>query len=320
MSDDARAIDEDAFVSVTRLRVRYGAFTAVDNISFDIPRGAIFGFIGPNGAGKSSTIRVLATLQPPDGGRVRIAGCDLHREPQAIRRRIGYVPDRFGCYEDLTVFEYLAFFAAAYRLPVKKRRQIIDDALALTELERKRFDQVDGLSRGMQQRLAVARVLLHDPEFLLLDEPASGLDPRARIELRELLKELQGMGKTILISSHILHELAQLCSDIAIIEAGQLLCSGNLQAILRTVDLQRRIYVQLVEPPADARARIADLPGVIGVDEEIDRLCIRVDEEPTAIEDLHDRLVGLGLRLRMFQAEAVDMETAFMKLTSGKTA
>ena len=308
------------FVSVQNLAVSYGRLTAVKGISFAIPRGAVFGFIGPNGAGKSSTIRVLATLQRPSVGRVRIAGIDVVKDPKAVRRRLGYVPDSFGIYEDLLVAEYLSFFAAAYGIPGAKREAIIRDCLALTDLSGKIMAPVEGLSRGMKQRLAIARVLLHDPELLLLDEPASGLDPRARIDLRELLKELQGMGKTILISSHILHELAQLCSHIAIIEAGKLMAQGDLPGIFAQLRLHRVVHVQAVAPPPELLAGLRAVPGVAQVVEEADRWAVHLEEAVLAVEDLHARLVGLGARLRMFQPEALDMETAFMKLTTGKTA
>jgi len=202
-------------VEIEDLSVRYGNFTAVNGISFVIPPGEIFGFIGPNGAGKSSTIKVLATLVQPSRGKALVCGLDVARQAPLVRKRIGYVPDVFGVYEDLTVREYLHFFAAAYRIPWDKRDTLLHDVLALVDLAAKEDAPVDGLSRGMKQRLSLARVLLHEPDLLLLDEPASGLDPRARIELRELLKELQRMGKTIIISSHILHELAQLCTSRA---------------------------------------------------------------------------------------------------------
>jgi len=190
---------------VKDLRVKYGKFEAVRGISFQIPKGEVFGFIGPNGAGKSSTIRVLATLQKEFEGTVRVNGISVRRDPDRVREMMGFVPDFFGVYEDLSAREYLHFFAAAYRVPRARRAGLVDEVLQLTDLTHKIDSPVDALSRGMKQRLSLARVLLHDPDLLLLDEPASGLDPRARIELRELLKALQQMGKTILISSHILH-------------------------------------------------------------------------------------------------------------------
>ncbi len=224
-------------VDVRNLWVRYGKTTAVRGIDLQIPRGEVFGFIGPNGAGKSSTIKVLATLLRNFDGVARVCGYDVRRDPTAVRERMGYVPDFFGVYEDLTSREYLHFFAAAYRIDRRKRDSIVSDVLELTDLTNKIDAQVDTLSRGMKQRLSLARVLLHDPELLLLDEPTSGLDPRARIEVRELLKALTEMGKTILISSHIVHELAHLCTRIGIIEAGEMVAHGSLQDIYQQLSL-----------------------------------------------------------------------------------
>lgn len=307
-------------VDVESLWVRYGQLAAVRGISLQIPKGEVFGFIGPNGAGKSSTIKVLATLLRDFTGRVKINGIDVLWRPQQVREKIGYVPDFFGVYEDLTVEEYLHFFAAAYRIDRARRKSIIGDVLELTDLVHKLHAPVDALSRGMKQRLSLARVLLHDPDLLLLDEPASGLDPRARIEMRELLKALKEMGKTILISSHILHELAQLCTRIGIIEAGVMVAQGSVNDIYRHLGLLRIVHVQVVDMNDDLVERIRGVPGVNSVEPQVDRLAIRLHEDQTSIEDLHDHLVGAGARIRMFQPEAMDMETAFMKLTEGKTA
>ncbi len=307
-------------VSIQELVVRYGKTQAVHSISFDIPRGAIFGFIGPNGAGKTSTIKVLSTLIKPTSGTASVCGFDVAKKPGEVRRKIGYMPDFFGVYDDLTAEEYLHFFAAAYHIPAIKRRQLVADVLALTDLTEKADAPVDGLSRGMKQRLGIARLLLHDPEFLLLDEPANGLDPRARIEMRELLKELQSMGKTILISSHILHELAQFCSHIGIMEQGRVVACGPLQEIYRTLALDRAIHIGLVGPAAPWLDAIRGIPGVASADELPDRLMVRLREGELSPEDLLDAILATGARVRMFQPDAVDMETAFMKLTEGKTA
>jgi ABC-2 type transport system ATP-binding protein len=306
-------------VSIDNLWVRYGKVRAVRGISLKIPKGEVFGFIGPNGAGKSSTIKVLATLLRGFGGRVKVNGIDVARNPSAVREHIGYMPDFFGVYEDLTVREYLHFFAAAYRIKRNDRRAIVTDVLQLTDLENKIDAPVDALSRGMKQRLALARVLVHDPDLLLLDEPASGLDPRARIEVRELLKALKEMGKTILISSHILHELSQLCTRIGIIEAGEMVAEGSLDDIFRQLKLQRVIHVQLVRPNDALIETIRAIPGVDSVDQLVDRMAIRLREDQMSIENLHDRIHELGAGIHMFQPEAMDMETAFMKLTEGKT-
>jgi ABC-2 type transport system ATP-binding protein len=307
-------------VSVENLNVLYGGTHAVRDLSLSIARGDIFGFIGPNGAGKTSTIKVLATLLRPNSGRAIVAGHDVAKSPAEVRRRIGYMPDFFGVYDDLTAGEYLHFFAAAYYIPSAKRASLIGDVLALTDLSAKRDAPVDGLSRGMKQRLGLARLLLHDPDLLLLDEPASGLDPRARIEMRELLKELQTMGKTIIVSSHILHELAQFCSHIGIIEAGQMVANGSLADIYRALSLRRTVHMQLANPTPILIAAIRALPHVTSVDEQPDRLGVQIREDEFAVEDLLDAVHGLGGRIRMFQPDAMDMETAFMKLTEGKVA
>jgi len=307
-------------VAISNLWVKYGSVQAVRGITFTIPRGEVFGFIGPNGAGKSSTIRVLATLQTPTAGWAMIDGIEVRKDPKAIRRKIGYMPDYFGLYEDLTVREYLHFFAAAYDLPEENRDRLVDDVLTLTDLSQKIDTLVDHLSRGMKQRLGLARVLLHDPDLLLLDEPASGLDPRARIEVREILKELSGMGKTILISSHILHELSHLCTRIGILEAGKLMTEGSLQEIYARLGLMQIVHAQVVSAPPDLATSLARINGVEAVDLRADRLSIRIRAETLPPEDLLDQIRNLGARVRMFQPEAMELETAFLKLTEGKTA
>ncbi len=308
-------------VSVKNLWVSYGSVQAVRGISLEIPRGEVFGFIGPNGAGKSTTIKVLATLlRDFRGDQVRVNGLDVARHPQKVRECIGYMPDFFGVYEDLTAREYLHFFAAAYRIERKMRNIVVDEVLELTDLRRKIDSPVEALSRGMKQRLALARVLLHDPDLLLLDEPASGLDPRARIEVRELLKALKEMGKTILISSHILHELGQLCTRIGIIEAGQMVAEGSLDAIYQQLGLMRIVHLQVADMSNGLIGRIEAIDGVESAEIQADRVAIRLHEDQTSIEDLHNRIHDLGAGIRMFQPEAMDMETVFMKLTRGTTA
>ncbi len=307
-------------VDIRNLWVKYGSFIAVRGISFKIPSGEVFGFIGPNGAGKSSTIRVLATLQQQNAGYVLVDGIEVRQDPMKIRRKIGYMPDSFGLYDGLTVREYLHFFAAAYDTPEDRRDRLVDDVLSLTDLKFKLDAPVDGLSRGMKQRLGLARVLLHDPELLLLDEPASGLDPRARIEVREILKELSRLGKTILISSHILHELSQLCTRIGILEAGSLLTEGSLEEIYHRLGLMQLVHVQVVSGPQELAAHLGRVNGVESVEVQADRLAIRVRAESLPPEDLLDHIRDFGARVRMFQPEAMELETAFMKLTQGTTA
>ena len=309
-----------SFVQIKNLRVSYGKLKAVRGISFEIPQGEVFGFIGPNGAGKSTTIKVLATLIRPNAGVVKIGGISVPENPMQIRRMIGYMPDYFGTYEDLTAAEYLHFFAAAYQLPRAERERAIGDVLTLTDLNHKADATVDSLSRGMKQRLGLARVLLHDPDLLLLDEPASGLDPRARIEVRELLKALKAMGKTIIISSHILHELAQFCTRIGIVEAGKLVAEGSLDEIYNKLGLLQVIHVQVLNLDDALLAKIRGLAGVESVEPQADRVAIRMRATETGAEALLEDMMRIGCRIRMFQPEAMDMETAFMKLTEGKTA
>jgi len=302
------------------LHVSYGDTKAVRGVSFEIPQGEVFGFIGPNGAGKSTTIKVLATLIQPDSGAVLIDGMSVPDNPMKIRKKIGYMPDFFGTYEDLSAAEYLHFYAAAFQIPRYKREQIIADVLSLVDLTEKVESPVDSLSRGMKQRLSLARVLLHDPDLLLLDEPASGLDPRARIEVRELLKALKQMGKTIIISSHILHELAQLCTRIGIIEAGQMITEGSLEEIYHNLGLLQVVHVQVLNLTDELVNTISRIHGVESVERQVDRLAIKLRAETMAPEKLLLELQQSGCEIRMFQPEAMDMETAFMKLTEGKTA
>ena len=309
-----------SFVKINDLWVTYGDMAAVRGISFDIPKGEVFGFIGPNGAGKSSTIKVLATLKEAASGAAFIDGIPVNEDVTETRRRIGYMPDFFGVYEDLAVYDYLSFFAAAYQLPLDQRKGTIRDVLELTDLTHKWDAPVDGLSRGMKQRLALARVLLHDPDLLLLDEPASGLDPRARIEMRELLKALRDMGKTILISSHILHELAQLCTRIGIIEAGRMVAQGSLDEIFKQLQLMQVVHVQVMNLSDDMVESIRRIRGIDDVQVQSDRLSLQMHPDQIEPEDLLQRILDLDARVRMFQPEALDMETVFMKLTEGRTA
>ena len=232
--------DGASMIEVRNFTKRYGEFVAVDDLSFSIGKGEVFGFIGPNGAGKSTTIRFLATLLRPTSGEGRIAGHSVVADPMAVRRVIGFMPDDFGVYDGMKVWEFLDFFAVAYEIPLDQRRKIIGQVLELLDLTHKRDDYVNGLSKGMKQRLCLAKTLVHDPPVLILDEPASGLDPRARLEMKALLNELRGMGKTILVSSHILSELADFCTSIGIIERGKLLAAGSIQEIQRQLRVAPR--------------------------------------------------------------------------------
>ena len=304
-------------IQTINLTKRYGELIALSNLNLAIEEGEAFGFIGPNGAGKTTTIKILATLLRPTWGEARIDGLSVGPvNARQVRQIIGYVPDYFGSYEDMVVGEYLSFFASAYGITGDKRKSAIADVLELTDLAHKHADEVNALSRGMQQRLSVARVLLHDPKVLLLDEPASGLDPRARIEMRELLKELHRMGKTILISSHILLELADLCSTVGIIEQGELKFTGTMNDILAKARTGASVTVGVRDRVTLAAESIKRVPGVI--EARLEGRHIRVTLEPEHdVSLIAKRLIGEGYELTALEEEKVNLETAFMRLTRG---
>lgn len=305
-------------VNLTKRYITGGqALLALSNLNLTIEEGDCFGFIGPNGAGKTTTIKILATLLQPTWGEARICNYVVGYESRKIRPLIGYVPDSFGAYEDMVVQEYLEFFAAAYDLHGEKRRQMVLDVLTLTDLAYKRDSLVDSLSRGMQQRLSLARVLLHDPKVLLLDEPASGLDPRARIEIRELLKELKKMGKTILISSHILPELAELCNKVGIIERGELIFAGTVEQAMRQATMGQVLHVNVGERQAEAADLLRQTMGIAGVVEHHDLLQVTLNADQQEFSFVAHRLITAGFPLTMFKPEEVNLETAFMRLTKG---
>jgi len=312
-----------AMIETVNLTKRYGDFVALESLNLSIEEGDCYGFIGPNGAGKTTTIKILATLLKPSSGQATIDGLTIGFQNRQIRPLIGYVPDFMGAYDDMLVEEYLQFFAAAYGIHGEERDRVVRDVLELTELGYKAGSQVNALSRGMSQRLSVARVLLHDPKVLLLDEPASGLDPRARIEMRELLKELKRMGKTILISSHILHELAELCNAVGIIERGTLVFSGSVAQAVERAGLQRVVRLAVADRTAEAAKLLASAPGVRRaalVEGEGGAAEIQLslsDDATTDVTDLPSRLIGAGFRLRKFSEEPVNLETVFMRLTKG---
>ena len=254
-----------AIVETRDLTRRYGSTLALDHLNLQIPQGAIFGFIGPNGAGKTTTMRILTTLLAPTSGEAWVAGRSVLKEPLGVRKVVGFMPDFFGVYDNMKVWEYLDFFGRSYGVPAGRRDGLIGELLELVDLSHKRDAFVMTLSRGMKQRLSLARTMIHDPALLILDEPASGLDPRARIELRELLKELRALGKTVMISSHILTELAEMCTHIAIIERGHLLASGDVQTILRSLQPHRTLEVRVLAGAARAERLLRGHPDVLGI-------------------------------------------------------
>ena len=304
-------------IETRHLTRRFKDLTAVDDLSLKIEKGETFGFIGPNGAGKTTTIQILATLMRPTSGEVYVAGLPLAGKAREVRRLIGYMPDAPAAYEDLTVAEYLEFFAAAYGIRGKERKRVVDDVVQLTDLGAKLEAMVESLSRGTQQRLGLARVLLHDPQVLLLDEPASGLDPRARVEIREILKELRRLGKTILISSHILSDLDEICTTVGIIERGKLLTSGAVGAVSRAARGARVVRVVVEARAEEAEAELRKAPGVAAVAREDGSLRVTLGEALGGPADVAALLVAAGFRLTHLEEEAARLEEAFMKLTQG---
>ncbi|MCG3125466.1 MAG: Vitamin B12 import ATP-binding protein BtuD [Phycisphaerae bacterium] len=304
-------------VQTINLTKRYGKLVALNNLHLNIEEGECFGYIGPNGAGKTTTIKILATLMQPTWGEARICGLVVGYESRKIRPLIGYVPDYFGAYEDMVVQEYLEFFASAYNITGKKRAQIVGDVLELTDLTYKRDALVDSLSRGMKQRLSIARVLLHDPKLLLLDEPASGLDPRARIEIRELLKELRRMGKTILISSHILPELADLCTSIGILEQGQLIYQGSVVDALRRARTGTVVHVMTPDDHERARQVLSNLEHVESAELRNGSIVLNLNSQTSDFSFIAQAMLANNLRIHEIKQEEINLETAFMRLTKG---
>jgi len=304
-------------LTIEHLRKDYKNLTAVKDLSLHLDKGDIFGFIGPNGAGKTTTIKVCATLLQPTLGAVYVDGLDIAKHTNEVRGLIGYMPDFFGVYDNIMVWEYLDFFAAAYKIPRARRGAIIDDVLELTDLTGKREAYVEELSRGMKQRLCLAKTLIHDPKVLLLDEPASGLDPRARVEIKELLKELKAMGKTILISSHILPELADFCNKIGIIEQGEMIVSGDVGEIMRKVQGGKALDITFMDGCEKAVALLSQLPNVKGVT-QTDRT-VRVSFSTDEIDQslILRTLIENGLQVQSFTESQVDLEDIFMKVTRG---
>src|SRR4051812_33554504 len=282
----------------------YGELYALDRLTLRLDRGDVYGFIGPNGAGKTTTMRILATLLTPTWGEATVCGYSIYNGAKDIRRVIGYMPDFFGVYDDMKVIEYLEFFAAAYRIKGPERRRKCEEVLALVDLGYKRDALVTSLSRGMTQRLGLARVLLHEPQVLLLDEPASGLDPRARIEMRGLIKELRNMGITILLSSHILPELADICNKIGIIERGKLLFDGDVQSAIQKVRQRMRITVMVGDGRnAEAKQHLDKVAGVDGIEHKTqdDFLLVTLGDGVQDGSFIADTLIKSGFRLKMLK-------------------
>ncbi len=303
-------------LDVQRLSYAFKNHRALVNVNFQVQPQSLHGFVGPNGAGKTTTLKIICTLLKPQAGRVKVFGMDVVNDVKEVRRRIGFMPDHFSMYRQMTVFEYLDFFGAAYGLDQKERDRIIADVLALTDMDGRKDSLINGLSRGMQQRVSLARVLVNDPDLLLLDEPASGLDPRARIELMEILQELRRMGKTIFISSHILSELAELCDSVTIIDRGLVKYSGDMDGLL--IDAAAHpTYVVTLRERMDAGEQLQSLPGVLSATavEGKPAWSVSFDRELTDTNTLLRGVLDLGLPLASFNEDRKHLNQAFMDLT-----
>lgn len=311
------AAQPELIVETQGLSHRYGKVIALNNLNLQVPRGAIYGFVGPNGAGKTTTMRILTTLLRPDAGEARVLGYSVVHHRQTVRRLVGFMPDFFGVYENLRSWEYLDFFATAFGIPRRRRPALIDELLELVGLSHKRNEYVMGLSRGMKQRLSLARAMVHNPPLLVLDEPASGLDPRARVELRELLRELRAMEKTILISSHILMELAEICTHIAIIANGTLVAAGEVGTILRSLHHHTTIEVALLGDLEAAATIARSQPEVLEVHliPEPPQLRIDYSGDERGMSELLAALVRGGVAVTRFSPVVGNLETVFMQLT-----
>ncbi len=339
-------------VEIRGLTKRYGGTLALDHLDLEVPEGAVYGFIGPNGAGKTTTMRILTGLLRPTSGEAWVAGHEVTREQRRVRGLVGWMPDSFGVYANMKAWEYLDFFAASYGLRYERRRQLIGELLDLVDLSHKRDAYVMGLSRGMKQRLSLARTMAHDPSLLILDEPASGLDPRARIELRELLKELRALGKTIMISSHILTELAEMCTHIGIIETGRLLVNGEVGDVLRSLQPHKVVEVRVLGDPERAAELLRPLAGVRDVRvitpvgdaalptrgeelalpsgtemlveqlvpvEAASPLIVDFAGDQRGLSELLHALAYAGVPVVHFAEQASDLEDIFMQVTRGAT-
>lgn len=298
----------------------YGEFTAVERLNLKINAGEMFGFIGPNGAGKSTSIRFLATLLKASRGEGIVNGFSVTQQPMMVRQSVGYMPDNFGVYDGMKVWEFLDFFAVAYQIPKAQRKKIIKDVLELLDLGHKRDDFVNGLSRGMKQRLCLAKTLVHDPPVLILDEPTSGLDPRARIEVKALLKELRRMGKTVLISSHILTELADCCTSIGIIERGQLLMHGPISEVYRRIRRNRIVEIKFTSRMEDGLSIVRSNPLMRDLQIDEGSCTVELETDDAGVQRLLQQLVAGGVGVRSFADKEPSLEDVFMLVTKGLVA
>lgn len=312
-----------AIIETKGLTKRYGKLTALNDLTLSVEEGAVVGFIGPNGAGKTTTMRILTTLLRPTSGEAYVAGYSVAKEPDKVRRAIGYMPDYFGVYEDMKVWEYLDFFAACYGVPPAQRIGMIDDLLSLVDLNHKKEDFVESLSRGMKQRLCLARTLAHDPQILILDEPASGLDPRARIEMRELLRELKALGKTIFFSSHILSEVADICTSIAILEAGNLIAHGDIEEMKKRLRSHRLIQLRVLGEIEQVQKILLESELVMqmmaGTEYNLPEGTLRFDftGNDQELSQLLGQMMKADIPIVSFSEETGDLEDVFLHVTKG---
>lgn len=311
-------------IEIKNLTKTYGAHLAVDNLNLSIPQGEIFGFVGPNGAGKTTTLRMTMGLLQPTQGLIQVMGKDISRDNQPFRQLMGYMPDFFGTYPDLKVWEYLDFFGACYRIDEQKRPALIAGLLELVDLAHRKEDLVDQLSTGLKQRLSLARALIHEPQVLVLDEPAAGLDPRARVEIRALLKELQTMGKTIFFSTHILSDVAEICTSIGVIEAGKLVATGNLDDLQIQYLSQRKILLTVLGDPHAASQILEGLPQISDINivsqgsiEARQRLSFEFQGDDSQLSEVLHSLVNSGVSVLHFSEDNGDLEDLFLKVTQG---
>lgn len=303
---------------IENLVKKYGSFTAVNNLSLRLDTGDIYGFVGPNGAGKTTTMRIVATLMKATSGTVKVAGIDVAENPMEVRGKLGYMPDFFGVYDNLKVHEYLDFYGSCYGLSVNERKKRTDELLELVELSDKKDSYVDALSRGMKQRLCLARSLMHNPELLILDEPASGMDPRARIEMKGILKALGSMGKTILISSHILPELAELCTSIGVIEKGRMVYSGRVDDLMSRLTGKTLIKIRVLSDAEKAVRLLREQPRIENITGEANMLELEYTGSEEEMSGLLRLLVTEGIPVVSFTKAEGNIEKVFMEVTKGE--
>ena len=306
-----------ALLELRQISVSFDGFMALRDLNLSLQQGELRAVIGPNGAGKTTTMRIIATLLNPTSGEAYVCGNSIYTKPKEIRRLVGYMPDFFGVYDDMKVIEYLEFFAAAYRIKGEERRKRCNEMLEIVDLDFKRDAYANTLSRGQTQRLGLARVLLHDPQVLLLDEPLSGLDPRARIEMRELLRRLGQMGKTIVVSSHILPELADICNKIGIIDRGVMTVNSDVADVMQQIRRKIGLHIRVTGDPQKAAEIVSNHASVDTVELVDDQIIVSLHEDETDYSVLAQLLVEAGHGILLFQEESVNLEKAFMMLTKG---